>query len=77
LWIFGSLIFCNLAAARLRRAVDRIGPQTALIFFGVAGTLGTIPILTTLEGNKSPSWLSADVGGLDFCRRVTPRSTPS
>jgi len=33
---------------------DRIGRKPLLIFFGVAGTLGTIPILTTLKATHSP-----------------------
>ena len=33
---------------------DRIGRKPLLIFFGVAGTLSTIPILTALQSTKSP-----------------------
>src|SRR6202012_5699418 len=33
---------------------DRIGRKPLLIFFGIAGTLSTIPILTALQGTKSP-----------------------
>jgi MFS family permease len=36
---------------------DRIGRKPLLIFFGVAGTLATVPILTTLQGTKSP-WIA-------------------
>jgi MHS family alpha-ketoglutarate permease-like MFS transporter len=34
---------------------DRIGRKPLLIFFGIAGTLATVPILTTLKETKSPS----------------------
>jgi len=33
---------------------DKIGRKPLLIFFGVAGTLLTVPLLTTLQQTKSP-----------------------
>ena len=33
---------------------DRIGRKPLLVFFGVAGTIGTVPILTALQGTRSP-----------------------
>jgi MHS family alpha-ketoglutarate permease-like MFS transporter len=35
-------------------AFGRIGRKPLLIFFGVDGTLATVPILTTLKDTKSP-----------------------
>src|SRR5258708_10763748 len=52
--IFGSVIFATLLQAVYGALSDRIGRKPLLIFFGVAGTLATIPILTTLKETKSP-----------------------
>ncbi|MEH2472204.1 MHS family alpha-ketoglutarate permease-like MFS transporter [Nitrobacteraceae bacterium AZCC 2161] len=52
--IFGSLIFATFLQPLYGALSDRIGRKPLLIFFGVAGTLGTIPILTTLQTTKSP-----------------------
>jgi MFS transporter, MHS family, alpha-ketoglutarate permease len=52
--IFGSLIFATLLQPCYGALSDRIGRKPLLIFFGVAGTLATIPILTTLKETKSP-----------------------
>jgi MHS family alpha-ketoglutarate permease-like MFS transporter len=52
--IFGSLIFATLLQPIYGALSDRIGRKPLLIFFGVAGTLATIPILTTLKETKSP-----------------------
>ena len=52
--IFGSLIFATLLQPVYGAISDRIGRKPLLIFFGIAGTLSTIPILTTLKGTKSP-----------------------
>ena len=38
----------------MARLSDRIGRKPLLIFFGVVGTLATVPILTTLKETKSP-----------------------
>jgi MHS family alpha-ketoglutarate permease-like MFS transporter len=52
--IAGSLIFAALLQPIYGAISDRIGRKPLLIFFGVAGTLLTVPILTTLAGTKSP-----------------------
>src|SRR5438477_724961 len=52
--IFGSLIFATLLQPVYGALSDRIGRKPLLIFFGIAGTLATVPILTTLKGTKSP-----------------------
>ena len=52
--IFGSLVFATLLQPLYGALSDRIGRKPLLIFFGVAGTLATIPILTTLKETKSP-----------------------
>ena len=69
--IFGSLIFATLLQPIYGALSDRIGRKPLLIFFGVAGTLSTIPILTTLKGTKSPvHGLPADLRRLDLRRRL-------
>ncbi|QWF85486.1 MFS transporter [Amycolatopsis sp. CA-230715] len=54
-WI---LFFALLAFAILQpiagRLSDRIGRRPMLIFFGVAGTLLTVPIMTLMAGTKNP-----------------------
>jgi MFS transporter, MHS family, alpha-ketoglutarate permease len=52
--IFGSLVFATLLQPLYGALSDRIGRKPLLIFFGVAGTLATIPILTLLKDTKSP-----------------------
>src|SRR5262245_7821003 len=52
--IFGSLIFATILQPLYGALSDRIGRKPLLIFFGVAGTLSTIPILTALQTTKSP-----------------------
>jgi MHS family alpha-ketoglutarate permease-like MFS transporter len=52
--IFGSLVFATLLQPIYGALSDRIGRKPLLIFFGVVGTLATIPILTTLKETKSP-----------------------
>src|SRR5260370_40529913 len=52
--IFGSLIFATLLQPVYGALSDRIGRKPLLIFFGIAGTLATIPILTTLKETESP-----------------------
>jgi MHS family alpha-ketoglutarate permease-like MFS transporter len=52
--IFGSLVFATLLQPIYGAVSDRIGRKPVLIFFGVVGTLATVPILTTLKETKSP-----------------------
>jgi MHS family alpha-ketoglutarate permease-like MFS transporter len=52
--IFGSLLFATLLQPIYGALSDRIGRKPLLIFFGAAGTLATIPILTLLKDTKSP-----------------------
>jgi MFS transporter, MHS family, alpha-ketoglutarate permease len=52
--IAGSLIFASMLQPLYGALSDRVGRKPLLIFFGVAGTLLTVPILTTLSGTKSP-----------------------
>jgi MHS family alpha-ketoglutarate permease-like MFS transporter len=52
--IFGSLVFATILQPLYGALSDRIGRKPLLIFFGVAGTLATVPILTTLKDTKSP-----------------------
>jgi MHS family alpha-ketoglutarate permease-like MFS transporter len=52
--ILGSLIFATLLQPIYGALSDRIGRKPLLIFFGIAGTLATIPILTALKATKSP-----------------------
>lgn len=51
--IAGSLIFASILQPIYGLISDRIGRKPVLLFFGVAGTLLTVPILTTLAGTKS------------------------
>ena len=52
--IFGSLLFATLLQPIYGAISDRIGRKPVLIFFGVVGTLATIPILSQLKETKSP-----------------------
>jgi MFS transporter, MHS family, alpha-ketoglutarate permease len=52
--IFGTLIFAILLQPVYGALSDRIGRKPLLIFFGVVGTLATVPILTTLKEVKTP-----------------------
>jgi MFS transporter, MHS family, alpha-ketoglutarate permease len=52
--IFGTLVFATILQPLYGALSDRIGRKPLLIFFGVAGTLSTIPILTALQATKSP-----------------------
>ena len=53
----GSLIFALCLQPLFGALSDKIGRRPLLIFFGVAGTLFTIPILTTLQTASGP-WQS-------------------
>jgi MHS family alpha-ketoglutarate permease-like MFS transporter len=52
--IFGSLVFATMLQPIYGAISDRIGRKPVLMFFGIMGTLATIPILTTLKETKSP-----------------------
>ena len=52
--ILFSLIFATLLQPAYGALSDRIGRKPLLIFFGVAGTLATIPILTALKESGTP-----------------------
>jgi MFS transporter, MHS family, alpha-ketoglutarate permease len=52
--IFGSLVFATLLQPLYGAISDRIGRKPVLMFFGIMGTLATIPILATLKETKSP-----------------------
>ena len=52
--IAGSLIFASILQPIYGLISDRIGRKPLLVFFGVAGTLLTVPILTLLASTKSP-----------------------
>ena len=69
--IFGSLIFATLLQPIYGALSDRIGRKPLLIFFGVAGTLSTVPILTTLKADQvAVHGVPADLRGLDLRRRL-------
>jgi MHS family alpha-ketoglutarate permease-like MFS transporter len=51
--IFGTLVFAALLQPLYGAISDRIGRKPLLIFFGVAGTLFTVPILYALRETKS------------------------
>ena len=53
--IFGSLLFASFLQPIYGAISDRIGRKPLLIFFGIAGTILTVPILTTLRETKSPA----------------------
>jgi MFS transporter, MHS family, alpha-ketoglutarate permease len=52
--IAGSLIFATFLQPLYGALSDRIGRKKLLVFFGVAGTLLTVPLLTLLQQTKSP-----------------------
>jgi MHS family alpha-ketoglutarate permease-like MFS transporter len=52
--IFGTLVFATILQPIYGAISDRIGRKPVLIFFGVVGTLATVPILTELKASKSP-----------------------
>jgi MHS family alpha-ketoglutarate permease-like MFS transporter len=49
----GSLMFALVLQPIYGALSDRIGRKPLLIWFGVAGTIGTIPLLDALQGTKS------------------------
>jgi MHS family alpha-ketoglutarate permease-like MFS transporter len=52
--IFGTLVFATLLQPTYGALSDRIGRKPLLMFFGIVGTLATVPILTTLKETKDP-----------------------
>ena len=50
----GSLLFAIILQPLYGALSDKIGRKPMLIAFGVLGTVGTYPLLTTLQGTKSP-----------------------
>src|SRR6266700_7560872 len=52
--IAGSLIFATILQPLYGALSDKIGRKPLLVFFGVAGTLLTVPLLTLLQQTKSP-----------------------
>src|SRR4029453_7401657 len=52
--IFGTLIFATILQPIYGGIPEKIGRKPLLIFFGVAGTLATVPLLMTLKETKSP-----------------------
>jgi MFS transporter, MHS family, alpha-ketoglutarate permease len=55
--IFCTLVFATLLQPTYGALSDRIGRKPLLIFFGVAGTLATVPILATLKTTKEPIYV--------------------
>ena len=55
--IFGSLLFATILQPIYGAISDRIGRKPVLMFFGIVGTLATVPILTELKDSKSP-WMA-------------------
>ena len=66
-----SLIFALLLQPIYGALSDRIGRKPLLIWFGVMGTLFTIPLLQALQGTRSAlvAWLLI-AGGLADCGRL-------
>src|SRR6516162_784392 len=52
--IFGTLVFATLLQPTYGALSDRIGRKPLLMFFGIVGTLATVPILATLKEIKEP-----------------------
>jgi MFS transporter, MHS family, alpha-ketoglutarate permease len=52
--IFGSLIFATILQPTYGAISDRIGRKPLLVFFGIVGTIATVPILMTLKETKTP-----------------------
>ncbi|ACK51190.1 major facilitator superfamily MFS_1 [Methylocella silvestris BL2] len=50
----GTLIFALILQPLYGAISDKVGRRPMLIAFGVLGTLGTVPLLTTLQHTKSP-----------------------
>jgi MFS transporter, MHS family, alpha-ketoglutarate permease len=50
----GTLVFALLLQPVYGALSDRVGRKPLLVFFGVAGAIGTVPILTALQRTTSP-----------------------
>jgi MHS family alpha-ketoglutarate permease-like MFS transporter len=59
---FGTLLFALFLQPLYGALSDRIGRKPLLIWFGVAGTVGTIPLLYLLQGTRS-AWAAAALIG--------------
>jgi MFS transporter, MHS family, alpha-ketoglutarate permease len=57
--IFASLVFASALQPLYGALSDRIGRKPLLMFFGIAGTLATVPILLALQQVRSPLWACA------------------
>lgn len=54
-WIvFGTLVFASILQPIYGWISDRIGRKPVLLWFGIVGTLATVPLLMLLQSNKSP-----------------------
>jgi len=52
--IFGTLVFATILQPIYGAISDKIGRKPVLLFFGIAGTLCTVPLLMTLKEVKTP-----------------------
>ena len=52
--IFASLVFATILQPIYGAISDRIGRKPVLIFFGIVGTIATVPLLTLMQETKSP-----------------------
>jgi MFS transporter, MHS family, alpha-ketoglutarate permease len=55
--IFGTLIFATLLQPTYGALSDRIGRKPLLTFFGIVGTIATVPILATLKETREPIYV--------------------
>ncbi|MCL2717077.1 MAG: MFS transporter [Alphaproteobacteria bacterium] len=52
--IFGTLVFATLLQPIYGAISDRIGRKPVLLFFGIMGSVATVPLLMTLKETRSP-----------------------
>ncbi|MDE2579394.1 MAG: MFS transporter [Hyphomicrobiales bacterium] len=55
--VFGSLVFATLLQPIYGALSDKIGRRPLLMWFGIMGTLCTVPLLSALQATKSP-WVA-------------------